>query len=64
MLQRWLKTWAVLTVSGMLFSACQKQNYSKDEPLDPVYSPSLFISSQNQFFIFFGSKYRRQALGI
>lgn len=49
MLQRWLKTWAVLTVSGMLFSACQKQNYSKDEPLDPVYSPSLFISSQNQF---------------
>lgn len=49
MVQRWLKTLAILSVSAMLFTACQKTEYSTDEPLEPVYTPSLFIGSQNQY---------------
>lgn len=48
MVQRWLKTLAIFTASAALFSACQKTEYSKDEPLEPTYSPSLFVGSQNQ----------------
>lgn len=49
MVQRWLKTLAILSVSATLFTACQKSEYSKDEPLEPVNTPSLFIGSQNRY---------------
>jgi outer membrane protein assembly factor BamB len=50
MLQRWLKTLVVFTFSASLLVSCkQKKDYSKDEPLEPSYSPSVFIGSQNQY---------------
>jgi outer membrane protein assembly factor BamB len=40
----------VFTFSASLLVSCkQKKDYSKDEPLEPSYSPSLFIGSQNQY---------------
>lgn len=49
MVQRWLKTLVFFTISAMLVTACQKNDYSKDEPLKPKHTPSLFIGSQNQY---------------
>ncbi len=49
MLQRWMITIVVSAVSCVLFSACGKKNYSPDEPLPTVYTPSVFISSQNKY---------------
>ena len=49
MVQRWLKTVALFAAFATLVTACQKNDYSKDEPLEPKHSPSLFIGSQNQY---------------
>ena len=44
--QRWTKLLMVLGVV-VFFAACQKSNYSSDQPLSPSYSSSVFISSDN-----------------
>lgn len=49
MLQRWMITLVVSTVSCVLLTGCDPKKYSPDEPLPDVYTPSLFISSQNQY---------------
>ncbi len=49
MLQRWMITLMVSAVGCVLVSSCGKKNYSPDEPLPTVYTPSVFISSQNQY---------------
>lgn len=47
MQQRWIhKVLAIATVAS-LFTACKK-DYSNDDPLPDVYTPSIFIGSQNQ----------------
>ncbi len=50
MLQRLMRTLAVSTATCVLFSACKKHTYSPDEPLQPTYSASVFIASQNKIF--------------
>lgn len=47
MLQRWTKTLLFLAGSITLFSSCEDK-FSGDEPLAPVYQPSLLLGSQNQ----------------
>ena len=42
-------TLVISAVSCVLFSGCQKKDYSADEPLPTVYTPSVFISSQNKY---------------
>ncbi len=51
--QRWLKTLAAVTVSAVLLTACQKNDYSKDEPLPETFTPSLYIGSQNRYLYAF-----------
>ncbi len=48
MLQRWMKSLAVVATIGILFTNCKKNTYSPDEPLANTYTPSVFISSQNK----------------
>lgn len=48
MLQRWTKTLLFLAGSVGFLASCEKK-FSPDEPLAPVYQPSLIIGSQNQF---------------
>ncbi len=45
--QRWRNILLSLLVAPMLFTACKKQ-YSSDNPLTPVYTPSIIINSDNQ----------------
>lgn len=47
--QRWMKFLAFITIAPLLFSACRKSEFSKDEKLPESFSSSLFVISQNQF---------------
>ncbi|MBL7683996.1 MAG: PQQ-binding-like beta-propeller repeat protein [Flavipsychrobacter sp.] len=49
MLQRWMKSLAVVTTTCLLFAACKQKTYSPDEPLPDTYTPSVFIGSQNRY---------------
>ena len=46
--QRWMKTLLAMASAAVLFTSC-KGTFSNDEPLPEEFTPSLFISSQNEF---------------
>ncbi len=48
MLKRWIKSLALVTTVCVLFANCKKNTFSADEPLNDVYTPSVFISSNNK----------------
>lgn len=48
MLQRWMKSLAVVGATCALFASCKKHTYSPDEPLVDTYTPSVFTASQNK----------------
>lgn len=48
MLQRWMKSLAVVGATCALFASCKKHTYSPDEPLVDTYTPSVFTASQNR----------------
>lgn len=47
MLQRWMKTVAFLALTGILFTACQKSEFSPDTPLPETFGPLVYTTSQN-----------------
>ncbi len=51
--QCWLKNLAVITISAVLLSSCQKTEYSTDEPLPDTNTPSIYIGSQNRYLYAF-----------
>ncbi len=46
--QRWMKTLLAMASAAVLFTSC-KGTFSPDEPLPEEFTPSLFITSQNEF---------------
>eukprot|EP01012_Entosiphon_sulcatum_P033749 TRINITY_DN42732_c0_g1_i1.p1 TRINITY_DN42732_c0_g1~~TRINITY_DN42732_c0_g1_i1.p1 ORF type:complete len:395 (-),score=37.37 TRINITY_DN42732_c0_g1_i1:11-1195(-) len=48
MLQRWMKSLAVVGVTCAMFASCKKHTYSPDEPLVETNTPSVFTASQNK----------------
>jgi outer membrane protein assembly factor BamB len=48
MLQRWMKSLAVVGATCAMFASCKKHTYSPDEPLVEAYTPSVFTASQNK----------------
>lgn len=48
MLQRWMKSLAVVGATCALFASCKKNTYSPDEPLVSANTPSVFTSGQNK----------------
>lgn len=46
MQQRWINRMLAIAMVAGVFTSCKK-DYSKDEPLPEVFTPSVFISSQN-----------------
>lgn len=49
MLQTWMKSVALLVLSGVLFSACRKSEFSDDAPLPETFGPLVYVTSQNNF---------------
>jgi len=48
MLQRWMKSLAVVGATCAMFASCKKHTYSPDEPLVETNTPSVFTASQNK----------------
>lgn len=48
MLQRWMKSLAVVGATCAIFASCKKHTYSPDEPLVEAYTPSVFTASQDR----------------
>jgi len=46
MQQRWINRMLAIALIAGVFTSCKK-DYSKDDPLPEVYTPSIFVTSQN-----------------